>query len=331
MNDREFMIMVEQAERALRHVVEAEKNDDVKLITDRECEEIALAFHEACKRLGLCSELITLPGKRPLKDVPNYLIEKINNPDICINAFKSSAEETPFRVKLIDIEIKKGAKVAHAPGITKDMFIEGALHVDYGEMWENARMLMEILDNAETLRVTTRNGTDLVLKIGGRKFQTDIKIKRREIGNLPAGEIWCAPHEDGADGVAVIDGTIGDLGFVPSPVKLHISRGKVVKIECDDEDFRKRLEELLNADEMAPVIGELGMGLNPGAKLVGNMLVDEKAARTIHIAFGNNMDFHGGKNNSSMHRDFLIKEPDVEVIYADGKRKTIMKDGIILS
>ena len=168
------------------------------------------------------------------------------------------------------------------------------------------------------------------IKISGRRFQTDIKIKKSQIGNLPAGEIWCAPHEDGVDGVAVIDGTIGDLGFVPSPVKLHLSKGKITEIECEDTEFRKKLEELLSVDEMASVIGELGIGLNDGANLVGNMLVDEKAAKTIHIAFGNNIDFYGGQNNSSMHRDFLIKEPDMEVIYPDGSSRTIMKKGELI-
>ncbi len=331
MSSIDFDIMVEQAERALKSVVEAEKNDEVKVIADKESEEIALAFHEACKRLGLYSELIPITGKRPLKNVPEEMAKKIDNPDICINAFQSSAEETPFRLRLIDLEMKRGAKVAHAPGITKDMFIEGALHVDYEEMWKNAMSLMEEMEGADIVRITTKNGTDLILKIEGRRFQTDIKIKKRKIGNLPAGEIWCAPHEDGADGIAVIDGTIGDLGFVPSPVTLHLSKGKVVKIECEDEDFRKRLEELLHADEMASVIGELGIGLNTGAKLIGNMLVDEKAAKTIHIAFGNNLDFYGGQNDSSMHRDFLIKNPDMEVIYTDGRKKMVLKNGDIVS
>lgn len=331
MSGIDFNMMVEQVERALKTVVEAEKNDKAKVIADKESEEIALAFHEACKRLGISSDLIPITGKRPLKNLPDEIAKKIDNPDICINTFQSSAEETPFRIQLIEFEIKGGAKVVHAPGISKDMFIEGALNVEYEEMWERAQFLTKEMEGAEIARITTENGTDLTLKIKDRRFQTDIKIKKRAIGNLPAGEIWCAPHEDGADGIAVIDGTIGDLGFVPSPVKLHLSRGKVVKIECDDEAFKNKLEELLHADEMADVIGELGIGLNTGAKLTGNMLVDEKAAKTIHIAFGNNIDFYGGQNNSSMHRDFLIENPDMEIIYSDGSRKTILRNGEFVS
>ncbi len=330
MNGDDFSIMVQQAERALKSVIEAKEKDEVRVITDEESMEIAMAFHEASKRLGLSSMLLQLPKKRPIKDMPKELEEKMDKPDIFINTFQSSAEETPFRVKLITLEMEKGAKVAHAPGIKKDMLINGALRVDYEAMEKRAEKLMEAFEGAESVRVWTEKGTDMVLKISGRAFETDIKIKSSQIGNLPAGEIWCAPHEDGVNGIAVIDGSIGDLGFVPCPVKLHIKDGKVEKIECENEDFRKRLEELLNADEMASVIGELGIGLNDSAELIGNMLVDEKADRTIHIAFGNNLDFPGGQNDSSMHRDFLIKEPNMEIIYSDGSRRLIMKNGELI-
>jgi aminopeptidase len=330
MTEDDFKIMVEQAERALKIVVEAKKNDKVHVITDEESMEIGEAFKEASKRLGLSASLFKLPKERPIKEMPEELKNNLDSPEIYVNAFQSSAEETPFRIDLIMTELEKGAKVAHAPGITKDMFIRGALRVDYSEMMKRAEALFDIMENAEYVRIRTEKGTDLLLKISGRKFQTDIKIRSGEIGNLPAGEIWCAPHEDGANGIAVIDGTIGDLGFVPCPVRLHIKDGKVTDIECENEDFKKRLEEVLSVDEMASVIGELGIGLNDGAKLIGNMLVDEKAAKTIHIAFGNNIDFYGGKNNSSVHRDFLIKEPDMEVLYPDGTRKQVMRKGELI-
>ena len=330
MTGNDFKIMVEQAERALKTVVEANKNDRVHVITDEESMEIARAFHEASKRLGLSVFLYKLPENRPIKKIPEDLKKSLDHPDIYINAFQSSAEETPFRIELIMTELESGAKVAHAPGITRDMFIRGALRVDYDEMMKKANYLFEIMENVEYVRIRTEKGTDLTLNISGRRFQTDIKIKKGEIGNLPAGEIWCAPHEDDVNGIAVVDGTIGDLGFVPCPVRIHIKDGRVEKIECDDEGFRNKLQQLLSVDDMASVIGELGIGLNDGARLIGNMLVDEKAARTIHIAFGNNMDFYGGQNDSSMHRDFLITEPDMEVIYPDGTSRLIMRKGELI-
>ena len=329
LDTEESVVMISNAEKALKTVLDVRKKEKVMVITDEESEDIALAFNEACKGLGLNSSLIYLSSRKngPIRDLSKELAKELDHANIYINTFKAYAEETPFRIKLLDIEMKRGARIAHAPGIDRNMLIKGALTADFDEMWNTARKLMDVMEGVSEVHITTKKGTDLKLKISGRKFQTDIKIGKNQIGNLPAGEIWCAPLEDGADGVAVIDGSIGDIGFPPCPLKIHMKSGKITAIECSDEGFKKRLEELLHADELSDVIGELGIGLNPGAELIGNMLVDEKAAKTVHIAFGNNIDFYGGKNTSSMHRDFLMKRPNMEIIYSDGRQKRIMENG----
>jgi len=84
---------------------------------------------------------------------------------------------------------------------------------------------------------------------------------------------------------------------------------------------------LINLDNQARIIGELGIGLNPGAKLRGILLEDEKAIQTAHIAFGNNKDMVGGQNESITHRDFLFYKPTIEVTYKDGSKKIVMKNG----
>ncbi len=329
----EFPKMVIHAEKALVTVLDVKANEEATVITDKESENVALAFAEACRRLGLSTELINLGDRKKkgyFRDVPQKLMEDMNHPDIYINTFKSYPQETPFRLKLLEIEMDRGARIAHAPGIDESMLLEGALTANFEKMWEKAERLMNTMEGASEVHITTPAGTDLLLKVEGRKFQTDLRIGEKEMGNLPAGEIWCAPLEDGADGVAVIDGTIGDFGFPPCMVKIHMSGGKVVSLECDDEKFREELDDVLHADEMAHIIGELGIGLNEGAKLVGNMLVDEKAAGTVHIAFGNNIDFYGGVNNSSMHRDFLMHKPDMVVTYSDGSVRKVMEKGKLL-
>ena len=68
---------------------------------------------------------------------------------------------------------------------------------------------------------------------------------------------------------------------------------------------------------------EIGIGTNYRAKITGNVLEDEKAAGTCHIAFGNNKHF-GGKVDVPFHVDFVIKKP---AIYADGL--LLIKDGKI--
>ena len=91
----------------------------------------------------------------------------------------------------------------------------------------------------------------------------------------------------------------------------------------------EKITRLTEVDDMAGTIGELGIGLNPGARLTGNLLEDEKAGKTAHIAFGNNTEMPNGKNNSKTHRDFLFYNPTFEVEYTDGTKKILIKDGEI--
>jgi len=133
--------------------------------------------------------------------------------------------------------------------------------------------------------------------------------------------------ENQAEGVLVVDGSIGDVGNVTAPLTITVKAGKITDLECRDANLKQRIEELISVDEEASTIGELGIGLNPGAKLSGNLLEDEKAYNTAHIAFGNNMDMPGGRNRSKTHRDFLFYKPTFDVKYEDGSSRVLIQDG----
>ena len=167
--------------------------------------------------------------------------------------------------------------------------------------------------------------------IEDRGFSTDVQITNEPyIANLPYGEIWCGPVETMGDGLIVCDGSIGDIGNVSKPLKIFLEKGKIIDIGSDDQKLVEIIEGLLNVDEEARIIGELGIGLNPGAKLSGNLLEDEKALKIAHVAFGNNENMEGGQNKSKTHRDFLFYNPTMEVFYKDGSSQILMKEGEIL-
>ena len=71
-------------------------------------------------------------------------------------------------------------------------------------------------------------------------------------------------------------------------------------------------------------IGELGIGLNPAAKITGNMLEDEKAFHTCHFAIGENYD---GDGDTFIHLDGVVRNPTIVINYADGTSFTVEKDG----
>ena len=71
-------------------------------------------------------------------------------------------------------------------------------------------------------------------------------------------------------------------------------------------------------------MGELGIGLNPNARLIGVMLEDEGVLGTIHIGIGTSLTL-GGLVSAPMHYDLIMWEPTIVV---DGK--TVQKNKEVL-
>ncbi len=152
----------------------------------------------------------------------------------------------------------------------------------------------------KTVRLTAPAGTDVIFGIAGRAFIDDITIAPGHPGNLPAGEVWCAPLERSMNGTIVCDGSIGDLGQVQEPLVIGVENGRVVTMKSADTVLVERVWQLMGVDDEASLAGEFGIGLNPKARLTGLLLEDEKAYGTVHIAFGGNTG-HAGRPERELH------------------------------
>ena len=331
MNDFEKMTI--SAQNAMIHVLNLSQEDMVLVVTDERTKREGEAFYTAAIKYGCQAHLyFLLENNRPLLEIPPELSSLVKGKTIVINAFKGLREETPFRIKWIDLVLAtKSIRVGHCPGITKSMMIEGPMNIDYKKMVDIANKMINSFKNAKQAHITAPGGTDIILYIEDRGFSTDVKlINNKHFANLPCGEIWCGPIETMGDGLIVCDGSIGDIGKVSKPLKIFVEKGKIINIESEDQKLIEDIEKLINVDKEARIIGELGIGFNPGAKLSGNLLEDEKALQTAHIAFGNNEEMDAGQNRSKTHRDFLFYKPTVKVSYKDGSSQILIKDGDIL-
>jgi hypothetical protein len=82
-------------------------------------------------------------------------------------------------------------------------------------------------------------------------------------------------------------------------------------------DLGRLLRELVaDGGRGADVIAELGLGFNPTVKPRGHVMLDEKAAKTAHVAIGRNTGGLGGVNEASIHVDCVFSGPRVT---ADGR------------
>ena len=318
----------ENASRALTQILDLRPGETFLAVTDEATLEVGEGFRAAAADLGADARIYLLPeSARPMAEVPEALLRLIPDTDVAVTCFSGRPTETPFRIALIRELTRVVRRLGHAPGITTSMMVDGPMSVDYARMALSAHALMRRFDGAMKAHLTAPGGTDLWVDLANRPFATDAEILDGKWGNLPAGEIWCAPVEDTAQGVVVCDGSIGDLGAVPAPLKLVIEGGRIAKVCCADAAYAAAVEDALSVDPEARVIGELGIGLNPGARVTGNLLEDEKAGHTAHVAFGNNEDMGGGRNRSRTHRDFLLRNPTLEVTFDDDRVEKVLLDG----
>ena len=111
---------------------------------------------------------------------------------------------------------------------------------------------------------------------------------------MPGGEFFTSPVEDSAEG-EIVFGEFPAVydGREVTGIRLRFEGGKVVDASAEtNEDF---LLEMLDLDEGARRLGELGIGCNPGiTRHMKNTLFDEKIDGTVHLALGNGLPDVGG-------------------------------------
>jgi aminopeptidase len=155
--------------------------------------------------------------------------------------------------------------------------------------------------------------TDLRFSIEGRKF---INCDGRE--NMPDGEIFTSPVEDSVEGKIRFSYPVCEGGREIEDITLEFEHGKVVSARAGkNEDY---LLKMLDTDEGARVVGEFGIGNNPGIdRFTRSILFDEKIRGTVHIALGLAFAEAGGKNKSAIHWDMICDLRQGGTIHVDGE------------
>jgi aminopeptidase len=161
------------------------------------------------------------------------------------------------------------------------------------------RRYVERFDAADELRIVAP-GTELTLSLAGRRGEVDDGRN-----NMPGGEFFYAPIEDSAEGVIEFSEFPSVYqGHEFAGVRLAFRSGRVVDASAEKGD--DALTSILDRDDGARAIGELGIGCNPGIqRCLRNTLFDEKIDGSVHIALGRTYTKLGGTNESSVHWDIV--------------------------
>jgi aminopeptidase len=183
---------------------------------------------------------------------------------------------------------------------------------------EETERLRDWIQGRDQVRIEAP-GTDVRLGIAGRTF---IAADGRH--NMPDGEFFTGPVEDSVEGEVNfhLPAMIG--GREVSGVRLRFEGGRV--IDASAERGEPFLHQLLDTDEGARRLGELGIGTNYGIdRGTRDVLLDEKIGGTVHLAIGKSYPETGGKNESAVHSDMVCDLREGGRISVDGE--LLQEDG----
>lgn len=326
--------------------------------------QISMALYDAAKEEGAEPSMIFQEEKTLLDYADESVIAAIKtDPEIFLSVSNNKLGKdkkgmmSPYLTEsnvsydhIFDFNLsgRKNMRAAWTPGITLDMFAR-TVCIDYDLLKKRCSSMVDFLKGASTIRVTAPGGTDITISVKGRKAfadDGDFSVPGNG-GNIPAGEVFISPAVGSSEGIIVFDGSMtlkeSDI-LIENPIAVTLERGYITKIEgkkeatllenviteAEKQSLRMEEEGLLSKGlgaeykKNARHIGELGIGLNPSAKITGNMLEDEKAFRTCHFAIGSNYD---NDANTLIHLDGVVKNPTITVRFEDGREAVIEEKG----
>ena len=255
---------------------------------------------------------------------------------------KKQARAQKARRPLLDMTMKRAAAGEHRWALTlfpthayaaeanmslsqyEDFYYAACLATDgdpvtaWARQGDEVNRLAAWMEGKEEVHIKAP-GTDIKLGVAGRRF-----IPCTGEHNMPDGEFFTGPVEDAVEGEVTFTFPAAYGGREVSGVRFKFEGGKVVDASADrGEDF---LIEMLDTDDGARRLGELGIGTNYGISTgTKEILLDEKIGGTVHMAIGASYPESGGVNESAVHWDLVCDLRQGGSITVDGTE--LQRDG----
>jgi len=298
------------AETAVHQCLNLGAAESCAVVTDDSRLSIGHALYDVASDVTDDAVLLRYPpGDQHGEEPPAPVAAAMADADVVFAPTAKSLSHTAARTAAT----AAGARVATLPGITEDVFLTG-MDADYESIAAECEAMLDRVRGSEEIHVSTPAGTDLTVSPGDREWFPDTGIVHEAGGmtNLPAGEVYVSPVD--AEGRVVVDGTMMPPGLLDADrtMAFDVADGQVTDIH--DSDLRAAVEAAAEeVGDAAYNFAELGIGTNVAvSELVGSVLLDEKAAGTVHVAIGDDHGI-GGDTEAPIHLDGVLRDPTVTV------------------
>lgn len=309
------------ASRLVEVCTRTHPGEAVVVVTDPPMLAIAEAIAGAASRIGAEATLLVIPERSiDSSEPPAPVAAAMRECDVFF---------TPVGRSITHTHAVRDAVDAGARGLVMTqweyrMLVEGGIEADFETIAPLCIDIARRLEQGATLELRTPGGTKLTCDVRGRRGNhlTGI-VDRGEFSTIPTIEANVSPVEGSAHGMIVADASVPYLGIgvLDEPVRAPVADGFLTAVEGGRQ--AAILAQNLGSmnDPNVYNVAEVGIGLNPKARLTGNMLEDEGVFGVVHIGIGTNITL-GGTLKASCHYDLLMRGADLSV---DGE--TILEGG----
>ena len=227
-------------------------------------------------------------------------------------------------------EVNKKLRYMCLVDFNEDLLIRTVGHVDTPKLQVFMRKVAERTRNAHTMHVTTPAGTDVTFEIDPVHYVAcDCGDATFPAVHMLTGQINVVPKFGSIEGTIVFDGCVTPpFGRVPDePIRLTVEHGVITAVNGGRD--AKTYEEHLRGfhDPGMLKMAHIAYGFNPGAKLTGNIVEDERVWGSTEwgIGYVSNIDAPPCGQNAVSHSDGICLN---STVWLDDR--CIMREGVIV-
>lgn len=322
----------------LLNSLELQKEEGLTLLYTQAAIDFAHFVAVAAEELGFSNVLnVVVPDShRPITHIPT-LLERVveNSKGLVYLVDRKSEENFTFNRPLQDLCVRNKCRYIYVYDPKSDYLVQG-IAANYQDVARKAIRIKEILERSDTIRVTSRLGTDLTFKL-----HKEAIIPRNPLFNTglywnqaPEGEVMSCPLEHTFNGRLVVDGVVTGLGLPPDPITWDFTDGVVKQVDGDRHFLDKLLAMLQKSDSRLEAlvgmwIAELSVGCNDWAVFDDNISNCEKVSGGVHFAMGNSEGL-GDDRGETYHFDNIVTAPSISITLTSGETVQLIDDGRLL-
>jgi len=307
--------MIRGAKTIVDTCARVKPGESVLIVTDTNLVGIAEVLAQAVQERDAEPIIVVMiPRKGHGEEPPPAVAEAMKKANVILTPVSTSITHTRSTKEAVEA----GSRAIIMTAFTEDLLIRGGIQADFKKQKPICLEVARRFKEAKFVKLTNPAGTSLTMRKEGRRGNALYCIvEPGEFSTVPTIEANFSPIEGTAEGVIVADASIPYLGIgvLEEPVRCKVEKGFIVDIEGGHQARTLKEDWKTRKDPNCYNVAELGVGLNPAARMTGVMLDDEGVFGSVHIGVGTNITL-GGNIKAATHYDLLMWGATIEL---DGK------------